>query len=458
MSDEQAALYPMAFGQLSVWRFIEKMPPEQWWQSNVGSLVRIPQGVTADGVRKVLHEITRRHESLRTTFDLTPSTPKQLVHDVATPLVEEVDLDDEPELSPGDERKLGTAFTYTEAIEMSRPVMGVPFGLVDGPGWSSQILTVRGRPAYLALASSHIVMDGWSLEWMAGQIAELLAAGPDAIDGQAPVPPGPAALAMEQHSDAWADRRASARAYWQRLVDEFAPPSADGSERPEPGPRISGTLDLGAASGMVSDLSRRLKAFPQAVFLALLGVVVAATEDRRRVVAPVMSSNRYEPPWKDVISSMTQQISLGITVDPDEPFSAYVPRVTQLSNTAYQNGCYDVDAMFDLSSRLLGEHGSLDHFFSYAAIGAPRPLPASELAGIPPALPVMGSSVRLVGARLYFIVGGGKESLAVILHADSRLYPEDTLRGILVGIEDVLRMVAVDAEVKVGELVDRVTP
>jgi hypothetical protein len=209
---------------------------------------------------------------------------------------------------------------------------------------------------------------------------------------------------------------------------------------------------------MVSDLARRLRAFPQAVFLAMLALVVAATEDRLRTVAPVMSSNRYEPPWKDVISSMTQQISLGITVDPDEPFSAFLPRVAQLGNTAYGNACYDVDAMFDLSSRLLGEFGSLDHFFSYAAIGQPRPLPASELAGIPPAVPEMGESVRLVGARLYFIVGGGKESLSVILHADSKLYPEDTLRRILTGIEDVLRTVALDPEVKVGELVDRVTP
>jgi hypothetical protein len=155
---------------------------------------------------------------------------------------------------------------------------------------------------------------------------------------------------------------------------------------------------------------------------------------------------------------MTQQISVGIAVDPDEPFSAFLPRVAQLSNTAYQNGCYDVDAMFDLSSRLLGEHGSLDHFFSYAATGWPRPIPASALAGIPPGVPEMGPSVRLVGARLYFIVSGGKESVSVILHADSKQYPEETLRRILVGIEDVLRTVAVDAEVKVGELIDRVTP
>src|SRR5690349_25070898 len=70
----------MTLGQLSVWRDIEKMPPDRWWEGNLFFRWAVPDGTSAGQVWSALGALGMRHESLRTTYDVSNlDTPRQRI-------------------------------------------------------------------------------------------------------------------------------------------------------------------------------------------------------------------------------------------------------------------------------------------------------------------------------------------------------------------------------------------
>ena len=58
---------PLTFGQLSVWRSIEHLPPDTT-EANLSQEWDLPDGTDVSAVRRALDALERRHEALRTTF------------------------------------------------------------------------------------------------------------------------------------------------------------------------------------------------------------------------------------------------------------------------------------------------------------------------------------------------------------------------------------------------------
>jgi hypothetical protein len=441
------AEYPLSYGQLSVWRFIEELPRARWAEVNLGRLLPLPEGVTTAATRAAVAAVCRRHESLRTTYRFdAPQGPVQVPHPGAEPAVTVVECGE------------------AEAAARADEIVRAPFSLQDDLGWRAEVLTTRGRPAFLALAVHHLVADGWALHRIETELSELLRNPPAPGRGEpskpspfdpTPVDPTPAALALEQRSPAWAERRAAARSYWAELAAGPGSP-ARGPARPagaRPG-RIRGTLRLGPASGAVTEIARRSRVFPQAVMLALFTVAVAARDGGGDCVIPLMSSNRSTPRWQELVTSMNQQIPMRIDVDEDEEFGSFLRRVHEAGVRAYRNGCYDVDEMSAASRRVLGPIQDLEYLFNYTATGWPEPLPAAGLADLAWPDPEISTSARVAAARLYALVSGGP-SLAVDLHAGAAAHSEESLRRLLAGLAESLRAAAVDPRVPVGALLSR---
>lgn len=430
-------VYPLCFGQLSVWRYLERVPLELWPLSNVGHLGVLPEGCTLDDVQAAVAGRARNHPSLRTTYDFGGADgPVQILHPEPESVLDVV------ELKTGDEQ---------EAQERAADLMKLPFTLEQDFGWRAEVMTVEGRPAFLALAAIHMVTDGWSIRRTWAEIEDILWGRA----GEAPAPEvtaGPGALAVEQRSPAWEKRRRGARAYWEALGDDFPDLQRAGEESPSAGYRISGTLDLGAAAGAVTTIARRSGVFPQGVVLGLFALGVAGIHGLDPFVMPLMASNRFQPPLNGLITSMNQVVPLGITVDPGERASSFFFRLHRASAKAYRNGSYDVDVMHDLASRLLGDLGHLDFLFNHMGSGWPEPIEAEALADLPSTVPVMGESARSAAAGLYLIVSG-HDAMTLSLHADSALYPAAQVDKLLRDVETSLRTLLTHPETTVGELV-----
>ena len=68
MTLRELARAPLTFGQLSLWRSVERLPPGQLVNTNVGYVWELPRGCTVEAVLNALDMLQERHESLRTGY------------------------------------------------------------------------------------------------------------------------------------------------------------------------------------------------------------------------------------------------------------------------------------------------------------------------------------------------------------------------------------------------------
>jgi amino acid adenylation domain-containing protein len=141
--------FPVSFSQLREW-ILDQLDP------GTGAY-NIPGGMRVDGpldlavFGRVVDEIVRRHEALRTTFLATAGEPVQVVAPelhVAVPLV--------------DLQALPAALREREAARLSSLMQRLPFDLARGPLLRLGVLRLEPRVQLVLFTLHHIMSDGWS--------------------------------------------------------------------------------------------------------------------------------------------------------------------------------------------------------------------------------------------------------------------------------------------------------
>jgi len=416
---------PLCFGQLSIWRSIETNPLVDGIRSQLTKVRSLPAGVTEAQVRAAVETLWRRHESLRTTFDRSGGEARQVVHASAADVV--------------DFCPVGTVEERTRCAEK---LFARPFDLTEEFAWRFLVLPAADGTTSLATSVHHILADAWALRLLFDELDRLLA------DPAAALPPprlSPSTLARRQRSDEWAARRAAARVHWTRVTEDFADAVAD--EVGEPGERLSGSLDLSAVSGVVSELADRHKVSAQTVILTLLALGIRATTGRERMVVHLMVANRVRPEWNDLVTSMNQIVPTGIVVDKEETFTGLLRHVQKAGMAAMRNGCHDVDEASAITNRAPGS--TVDHVLNYMLPTWPQPSAPEQ--GSAPTMSI-GPSTRPAIAGIYAVVARG-ETPVLQLHVDSNLYPERRLRAFLDGTEQTLRLLSTRPDLRVADLI-----
>jgi amino acid adenylation domain-containing protein len=142
--------FPASFSQLREW-ILDQLDP------GTGAY-NIPGGMRVDGpldlavFGRVVDEIVRRHEALRTTFAATAEEPVQVIAPelrVAVPLV--------------DLQALPAASRETEAERLTSLMQRLPFDLARGPLLRLGVLRLEPRVHIALFTMHHIVSDGWSV-------------------------------------------------------------------------------------------------------------------------------------------------------------------------------------------------------------------------------------------------------------------------------------------------------
>ncbi|RKI44742.1 non-ribosomal peptide synthetase, partial [Corallococcus sp. AB049A] len=154
---------PLSFAQQRLW-FIDQLEPSS-------SLYNVPVAVRLDGELDVaalegaLREVVRRHESLRTTFELHEGQPAQRIH--AEPRLSMVQLD---------LRALGSEQREQEVRRRLGVELAEPFDLNQGPLIRANLLRLGSAEHVLLVTMHHIVSDGWSLGVLIREMGALYAA------------------------------------------------------------------------------------------------------------------------------------------------------------------------------------------------------------------------------------------------------------------------------------------
>ena len=142
---------PLSFGQLRLWFLNQWEPGNSAY--NTARALRIDGPLDPLTLDRSLTEISRRHETLRTTFVTDGETPVQIVHPAGPVAAKRVNL---------------TGRSQEQKDEDSSRLMAeegqLPFDLVTGPIWRATLVQLEPEAHLLLLTVHHIVFDGWSAD------------------------------------------------------------------------------------------------------------------------------------------------------------------------------------------------------------------------------------------------------------------------------------------------------
>jgi len=317
---------PLSFGQERLW-FLERMEPGSALY-NVSSTLRLRGPLDVGALERALGEVTRRHEVLRTTFAEVEGRAVQVIAPFAGYAlpVEEV---------PGG--------SDAEARRAAGREASLPFDLSAAPPFRARLFRLGGEDQVLTLTLHHAACDGWSMDLLHREVAELY--GAFAEGRPSPLPPLPV-----QYADFAAWQRGRLRgpvldgllAYWRERMAGAPALLELPTDHPRPAARTEGgawepaelSADLAARVGA---LARREGATPYMVLMAAFQVLLSrhAAADDVVVGSPVAGRTREEV--EGVIGFFVNTLCIRTDLSGNPTFREVLRRVREVTLGAYEH-------------------------------------------------------------------------------------------------------------------------
>jgi hypothetical protein len=164
---------PLSFAQQRLW-FLEQLEGELT-AYNMPTTHRLKGGLNVEALRRALEFIVRRHEALRTSYEMAGEEPIQMIAEIDRFELPVVNL---TTFSPVEQE--------AEASRLRREEAERPFDLTCDPMLRASLLRIGDDDHLLLLTMHHIASDGWSrgVLWR-----ELSAWYTSFANGQEPEPP-----------------------------------------------------------------------------------------------------------------------------------------------------------------------------------------------------------------------------------------------------------------------------
>jgi hypothetical protein len=313
---------PLSYAQASIW-FMEQVHARTTTYS-LPIVLEWGEGLDVAVLERSLQELIRRHEILRTRFEVLNGVPVQRIEAAASTVALEV-------------------VAEVSATEVRlREEIGRPFDLERGPLLRA-VLGRRSGGWTLLLNLHHIVADGWSVGIMKRELGALYAA-------YAQGRPSPLPELRIQYGDyavwqrLWLEGERLQRlvGYWERRLAGAPPVLALPVDRARPGVQST----RGASRGLrlprrlltgVKEMARREGVTEFMVLAAaFVGLLVQHTRQTDIVIGtPVAMRGRAE--LEPLIGYLVNMLVLRTKVDGDPSFRQVVEQVRQVALEAYEH-------------------------------------------------------------------------------------------------------------------------
>ncbi|MEU6548748.1 amino acid adenylation domain-containing protein [Streptomyces sp. NPDC046915] len=322
---------PLSSAQRRMWLLHRADPRDV--AMNIHGGLRLTGPIDRAGVTRVLTELTRRHEVLRTTFPDFDGRPVPVIGDA---LRIEVPLQECRGLSAPERDRA--------ALAACAEIGAAPFDLAGGPLVRARLLSFADDDHFLALGLHHIVTDGWSWSVLAHDFARLWAEGGDAL---------PALPVQYQDYAAWEaglPEREEDVAYWGEVLRDPPPP-----------PRPAGTpgrpQELSVAAGVTEvawpdGFTERLRAFcarhEVTVFTVLLAgyaLLLGRLAQQEDVIVAAPVAGRTSVDVEPLIGCFINTLPLRLELDEDQTFTELVDQAGAAATAAQAHGRLPIERM-----------------------------------------------------------------------------------------------------------------
>ncbi|MBA2672822.1 non-ribosomal peptide synthase/polyketide synthase, partial [Ramlibacter sp.] len=328
LADRSADL-PLSYAQQRLW-FLDRYEPQSAAYNIPMALRLLGTAVDAARLQAVFARLIARHESLRTVFEMRNGQSVQVIHET---LDVPVAFEDLSGLSEGARQAKAALLLEQEAAK--------PFDLARGPLLRVGLLKFGGQEHVLLLTMHHIVSDGWSMDVLVNEVAQIYRA--QAEGGDANLPP----LAI-QYADyaVWQRERLQGEVlqeqlgYWRAQL-EGAPALLElPTDRPRPAVLTHHGANVEFQLG--EELTDRLQQLAQARGTTLFMLTQAAFaillhrlsgQDDICVGTPIAGRGRAE--LEGLIGFFANTLVLRSRIDPNASFDALLAQSRDVALGAY---------------------------------------------------------------------------------------------------------------------------
>ncbi len=327
---QEMLVFPMSYAQEQLW-FESQLKPESSAYT-IANAVRVNGQLDVEAFQRSLQEIVRRHEVLRTTFDMLDGEPVQLIAEKADVSLNVIPL---THLSP-EQREEDIQRRFAEEEEYV-------FNLKTGPLMRVNLLQFSETEYLLLLTIHHIITDKWSMGILIRELATLYEAFSQGL-------PSPLPELAVQYGDyaewqrEWLteDRMKPHLSYWKEQLAGIPPLlelPTDKPRRPvQPyrGAKERIVLDAELTAGLKT-LCREADATLFMGLLAVYALVLSRYSRQEDVVAGSVIATRKRRELESLIGFFLNNLVLRVTADNALSFQELLQQVRQTMLEAYQH-------------------------------------------------------------------------------------------------------------------------
>lgn len=328
VSSNEVFVFPLSFAQQRLW-FLHQMEPSSA-AYNMPLAFRLSGELAVDALQWSLDEMVRRHEILRTTFDVLDQEPVQLI---ATSGNLKLAVTDVSTLPPSTGEVKAEMLANDEAQR--------PFDLVHGPLIRAMLVQLKADEHVLLVTMHHIISDGWSQAILLNELGALYGA---AVAGRtSPLPELSiqyADFAVWQREWLQGDVLDQQLEYWRKHL-AGAPLSLElPTDRPRPtrqsfnGARESFSLSR-ELSARLAELSRREGATLFMTLLAAFYVLLYRYTGAPDIVVGTPVANRNRQEIESLIGFFVNTLALRANLSGDPTFRELLAQVREVSLGAF---------------------------------------------------------------------------------------------------------------------------
>ncbi len=321
-------VFPLSFAQQRLW-FLHQMEPASA-AYNMPLAFRLSGQLEVEALQWSLDEMVRRHEILRTTFDVLDQEPVQLI--AATGNLE---------LAVTDLSTLPPSVSEVKVEMLASEEAQRPFDLVRGPLIRAMLVRLGTDEYVLLVTMHHIISDGWSQTILLNELGALYEA---AVAGRtSPLPELSiqyADFAVWQREWLKGEVLDQQLEYWRKHL-AGAPPSLElPTDRPRPtrqsfnGARESFALSRDLSARLV-ELSRREGATLFMTLLAAFYVLLYRYTGEPDIVVGTPVANRNRQELEPLIGFFVNTLALRADLSGDPTFRELLAQVREVSLGAY---------------------------------------------------------------------------------------------------------------------------
>ncbi|GJG89207.1 hypothetical protein tb265_43880 [Gemmatimonadetes bacterium T265] len=320
---------PLTMLQHRIWR-LEELDPATAATHVHGAAWRLLGDVDPDAVEGALDDFVRRHEQMRTRFELADGVPVQIVDPDARIALARVDLTHLPE----DEREAAVARYVAEQESAA-------FDVAVAPLFRATLIAIGPREHLLHTVRHGLVWDGWSFDIFITEFCELLEAR---TRGRAPVLPDlPITLgdfAVWQQSYVTSPEMERQVAWWRTHLGDDLLPLELPADRPRPAqPTYRGDrVHLAFTRDEVDRLTELARAHGATLFILFLSAYNALLHrysGQREFVVGTPVRARTRPETEPVVGAFVNTVMLRVDVDPAAPFTTLLGSVRDVTLDAF---------------------------------------------------------------------------------------------------------------------------